>query len=75
MNKKRETRFMDTDSRQMDEAITVLRDHKDRWARTAVRDRIRLLDAITNAYIPLCETWVEIGLDAKDARQDAYAAM
>lgn len=65
---------MDTDSRQMDDAIALLRGHKDSWAKTVVRDRIRLLDAVADAYVPLCETWVELGLEAKDARQDAYAA-
>ena len=39
---------------------------------TAVRDRIRLLEAVASAYVPLCETWVELGLSAKGTRQDAY---
>jgi acyl-CoA reductase-like NAD-dependent aldehyde dehydrogenase len=58
----------------MDQAIALLQSHKDNWARSTVPDRIRLLDAVINAYVPLCETWVERGLRAKGASQDAYAA-
>lgn len=59
---------------QMGQAIALLRSQKDKWAKTAVRDRIRLLDAVVSEYVPLCETWVELGLSAKGALQDAYAS-
>lgn len=58
----------------MDRALDTLRSQKDLWARTGPRDRIRLLDAVLAAYVPLCDAWVEACLRAKCALDDAYTA-
>jgi len=58
----------------MDRSIASLRSLKDAWAKVAVQDRIHLLDAVLAKYAPLCDQWVRLGLGAKGALQDAYAA-
>lgn len=58
---------------QIDRSISRLTSKKDEWAAKPVQDRLRLLDAVASAFIPLCDSWVQLGLVAKGARQDPYA--
>ena len=62
-----------TQTTNLDQSLTILQENKDRWAATPVREKISLLERVLDGYIPLCEKWVALSLNAKRAAQDAYA--
>jgi hypothetical protein len=70
----RPERQQPTTSSQIDHFIALLVAKKDEWATTAARDRINLLDSVTAAFAPLCDSWVQLSLVAKGAEQDTYAS-
>ena len=59
---------------ELERSIALLSSKKDAWASTSASERVRLLDAVTEAFAPLCETWVQLGLEAKGAKSDPYAS-
>lgn len=63
-----------TTTTEIDSSIALLSSQKDAWARIPVGERVRLLDEVTHAFTPLCESWVQLGLEAKGAQADPYAS-
>jgi len=68
------TRQQPTSLSQIDRSIALLASKKVEWTTRSVHDRIALLSAVTAAFIPLCDSYVRLGLQAKGAGQDAYAS-
>jgi acyl-CoA reductase-like NAD-dependent aldehyde dehydrogenase len=62
------------DTNQINQSINRLQSKKNKWINISVHDKIHILDAIVNEYSLLTEDWVELGLTAKGAQLDAYAA-
>lgn len=63
-----------TTTAEMESSMALLSSRKDAWARTPAGERVRLLDAIRDAFAPVCDAWVQLGLEAKGAQSDLYAS-
>lgn len=59
---------------QIDQSIEHLASKKKEWAAISVRDRISILGAVTAAFLPVCDKWVQLSLADKGALQDNYAS-
>lgn len=57
-----------TDQKAMDDAIAVLVAHKDGWLDVTIRDRIRLLDELSDSLMAHAEAWISVSLEAKGIR-------
>lgn len=64
-----ETAALDTAS--IDTALTVLSDHKQRWARLPIRDKIQYLSEIRDLAVRDAQQWVDAGLAMKGLPADS----
>ncbi len=57
---------METQS--LDDALTQLQEHKQRWARLPLREKIHYLEEIRELTIEYCDEWVEVGAETQGLR-------
>jgi aldehyde dehydrogenase (NAD(P)+) len=55
----------------LDSALTQLQDHKQRWARLPLREKIHYLEEIRERTIEHCDEWVEAGAKLKGFQLDS----
>ena len=53
----------------LDDALSVLREHKDQWARTTAAQRVALLDRIKDGVMSVAEEWAQTAAEHKQIPQ------
>lgn len=66
-------RIPPTSKDECDEALAILRDHADEWAKLAIDERIEILQALVRTTEASAERWVEAGCEAKGIRRGTPA--
>src|SRR6185312_846932 len=56
---------------EMDEAISVLQQHKEAWVHVSVNERSALVDALLRDFAAIAPRWVEAALTAKGISQES----
>jgi len=59
-----------TSKKAIDEALNVLRQHKDLWVTLGIPERITILEEISNNVIKVADRWVAVSLKAKGLLAD-----
>ena len=58
---------------EMDNAISILRDHRDKWQELSLTEKIDILDESIREFGTILDRWVNLNLQAKSAANDLYA--
>lgn len=61
-------------TRIMDEAVTVLQEHKQQWARLEIAKRITIIETLLSDYAAIAESWVAAANRAKGIAPDSVTA-
>ena len=59
---------------EIDEALAILSDKADEWARASIDERLRILDLLVASTHRVAERWVRAACEAKGLRPDTSAA-
>ena len=54
-----------TSQKAIDEALTVLKAHKDSWVTLGITERVAILEEITRGMMKVADRWVDASLEAK----------
>ena len=54
-----------TPQKAIDDALTVLKAHKDSWVTLGVAERVAILEEITRGMVKVADRWVDASLEAK----------